>query len=99
MTPATGFPIASNTKLFTAVAAGLLVDRGLLSFDRPIRDFVPSLSFYDKSLDEAVTLRDMLGHRTGVPRHDMIWYEAHLSPKQLFERIRFMKPPKSENHV
>ena len=91
-TPATGFPIASNTKLFTAVAAGLLVDRGLLSFDRPIRDFVPSLSFYDKSLDETVTLRDMLGHRTGVPRHDMIWYEARLSPKQLFERIRFMKP-------
>jgi len=91
-TAATGFPIASNTKLFTAVAAGLLVDRGLLSFDRPIRDFVPSLSFYDKSLDEAVTLRDMLGHRTGVPRHDTIWYEAGLSPKQLFERIRFMKP-------
>jgi CubicO group peptidase (beta-lactamase class C family) len=91
-TPATVFPIASNTKLFTAVAAGLLVDRGLLSFDRPIRDFVPSLSFYDKALDEAVTLRDMLGHRTGVPRHDMIWYEARLSPKQLFERIKFMKP-------
>jgi CubicO group peptidase (beta-lactamase class C family) len=91
-TAATAFPIASNTKLFTAVAAGLLVDRGLLSFDRPIREFVPSLRFYDKALDEAVTLRDMLGHRTGIPRHDMIWYESRLSRKELFERIRFMKP-------
>ncbi|MFL9956001.1 serine hydrolase [Paraburkholderia nemoris] len=91
-TAATWFPIASNTKLFTAVAAGLLVDRGLLSFDRPIREFVPSLRFYDKALDEAVTLRDMLSHRTGVPRHDMIWYEARLSLAELFERIRFMKP-------
>ncbi|CAB3650535.1 D-aminopeptidase [Paraburkholderia sediminicola] len=91
-TGATWFPIASNTKLFTAVAAGLLVDRGLLGFDRPIREFVPSLRFYDKALDEAVTLRDMLSHRTGVPRHDMIWYEARLSQAELFERIRFMKP-------
>jgi CubicO group peptidase (beta-lactamase class C family) len=91
-TAQTWFPIASNTKLFSAVAAGLLVDRGLLSFDRPIREFVPSLRFYDRALDEAVTLRDMLSHRTGIPRHDMIWYESRLSLRELFERIRFMKP-------
>lgn len=58
-TSSTLFPIASNTKLFTAVAAGLLVERGLLSFDEPIRNAVPSLRFYDQSLDAAVTLRDM----------------------------------------
>ncbi|HEY3598112.1 MAG TPA: serine hydrolase [Paraburkholderia sp.] len=91
-TPATVFPIASNTKLFTAVAAGLLVERGVLSFDQPIRDVVPSLLFHDPSLNATVTLRDMLGHRTGVPRYDMIWYKAGFSPKESFERIRFMKP-------
>ncbi|QPQ89133.1 serine hydrolase (plasmid) [Burkholderia gladioli] len=91
-TPSTLFPIASNTKLFTAIAAGLLVDRGLLNFDEPIRNAVPSLRFYDQSLDAAVTLRDMLGHKTGVPRYDMIWHESDYSTKDLFERIRFMKP-------
>ncbi|MFM0644925.1 serine hydrolase [Paraburkholderia bryophila] len=91
-TPSTLFPIASNTKLFTAIAAGLLVERGLLSFDEPIRNAVPSLRFYDPSLDAAVTLRDMLGHRTGVPRYDMIWDDSDYSTKELFERIRFMKP-------
>jgi CubicO group peptidase (beta-lactamase class C family) len=91
-TSSTLFPIASNTKLFTAVAAGLLVERGLLSFDEPIRHAVPSLRFYDQSLDAAVTLRDMLGHKTGVPRYDMIWYESNYSTKDLFDRIRFMKP-------
>lgn len=91
-TPSTLFPIASNTKLFTAIAAGLLVERGLLSFDEPIRHAVPSLRFYDPSLDAAVTLRDMLGHKTGVPRYDMIWDDADYSTKELFERIRFMKP-------
>ncbi|WP_277873612.1 serine hydrolase [Paraburkholderia sp. RAU2J] len=34
----------------------------------------------------------MLGHKTGVPRYDMIWYESDYSTKDLFERIRFMKP-------
>jgi CubicO group peptidase (beta-lactamase class C family) len=91
-TSRTLFPIASNTKLFVAIAAGLLVERGLLSFDEPIRNAVPSLRFHDQSLDAAVTLRDMLGHKTGVPRYDMIWYESDYSTKELFERIRFMKP-------
>src|SRR5213596_4333315 len=34
-------PIASNTKLFTATAAGLLVDEGKLDWDKPIRQYVP----------------------------------------------------------
>ena len=91
-TSSTLFPIASNTKLFVAIAAGLLVERGVLSFDEPIRNAVPSLRFQNPSLDAAVTLRDMLGHKTGVPRYDMIWDESRYSPKELFERIRFMKP-------
>jgi CubicO group peptidase (beta-lactamase class C family) len=31
-------PIASNTKLFTAVAAGMLVEEGKLSWDKPVRE-------------------------------------------------------------
>ena len=38
-------PIASNTKLFTAVAAGLLVDEGKLDWDKAIRQYVPSIKF------------------------------------------------------
>ena len=91
-TPATLFPIASNTKLFTAIAAGLLVDEGKLTFDKPIRDAVPSLRFHDNTLNESVTLRDMLAHRTGITRHDMIWYKSGFTPKELFERLQFMKP-------
>src|SRR5216683_5757745 len=59
------YPIASNTKLFTAVAAGLLVEEGKLTWDRPIRESIPSIQFYDSALNNTVTLRDMLSHRTG----------------------------------
>src|SRR5437867_1150170 len=44
-TPTTTVPIASNTKLFTAVAAGLLVEEGRLDWDRPVRQLVPGIQF------------------------------------------------------
>ena len=50
-------PIASNTKLFTAVAAGLLVEEGKLDWDQPVRQFVPSIEFHD---DEAWLSRSEL---------------------------------------
>src|SRR2546421_12313958 len=49
ITPNTLFPIASNTKLFTAVAAGFLVEEGKLTWDRPIRESMPTIQFYDSA--------------------------------------------------
>lgn len=91
-TPSTLFPIASNTKLFTAAAAGLLVEEGKLSWDRPIREAVPSIKFYSDALDNSVTLRDMLAHRTGIHRHDKVWNKSEFSCKELFDRLRYLQP-------
>lgn len=91
-TAATLFPIASNTKLFTAVAAGLLVEEGKLSWDRPIREAVPSIKFYSDALDNSVTLRDMLAHRTGIHRHDKVWNKSEFTTGELFDRLRHLQP-------
>jgi CubicO group peptidase (beta-lactamase class C family) len=91
-TPKTTVPIASNTKLFTAVATGLLVEDGKLEWDKPIRQFVPSIRFYNDELNASVTIRDMLSHRTGITRHDMIWYKSAFTRKELFERLRYLEP-------
>src|SRR5467141_1848394 len=64
VTPQTMFTIASNTKLFTAVAAGILVEEGKLTWDRPIKESVPTIEFYNSYLNNTITLRDMLSHRT-----------------------------------
>lgn len=85
-------PIASNTKLFTAVAAGLLVEEGKLSWDKPVRDAVPSIRFFNDALNSTITLRDMLAHRTGITRHDMIWYKSDFTRKELYERLKFLEP-------
>jgi CubicO group peptidase (beta-lactamase class C family) len=91
-TPRTVVPIASNTKLFTAVAAGMLVEEGKLAWDAPVKQYVPSIRFHDDRLDATVSIRDMLGHRTGITRHDLIWYKSDFTRKELFERLRYLEP-------
>jgi CubicO group peptidase (beta-lactamase class C family) len=91
-TPTTLHQIASNTKLFTAVAAGFLVDEGKLTWDKPVREAVPSIRFFNDQLNATVTLRDMLAHRTGITRHDTIWYNSDFSRKDLFDRTRYLEP-------
>src|SRR6185503_18980628 len=91
-TARTVVPIASNTKLFTATAAGLLVEDGKLEWDKPVRQFVPGIQFYNDELNATVTIRDMLSHRTGITRHDSIWYKSEFTRQELFERLRYLEP-------
>ena len=91
-TPTTLHQIASNTKLFTAVAAGLLVEEGKLTWDKPVRESVPSIRFYNNELNNTVTLRDMLAHRTGITRHDTIWYQSDDTRRQLFDKVKYLEP-------
>jgi CubicO group peptidase (beta-lactamase class C family) len=91
-TPTTTQPIASNSKLFTVMAAGMLVADGKLGWDEPFRRYVPDVRFYNDELDREITLRDMLSHRTGVTRHDLIWYESPFTRKELWDRMRYLEP-------
>jgi CubicO group peptidase (beta-lactamase class C family) len=91
-TPGTVCPIASNTKLFTAVAAGMLVEESKLTWDKPVRESVPTVRFNNETLNNTVTLRDMLSHRTGITRHDTIWYKSDFTRKELFDRLKYLEP-------
>jgi len=92
VTSKTLFQIASNTKLFTSVAMGMLVEQGKLAWDEPISSYVPQIKFYNQELNNSVTLRDMLAHRTGISRHDMIWYKSDFSRKEIFDRLVYLEP-------
>ncbi len=91
-TPTTLCQIASNSKLFTAISAGMLVEEGKLTWDKPVRESVPSIQFYNDQLNNNVTLRDMLSHRTGVTRHDSIWFKSPFTRKELFEKLKYLEP-------
>src|SRR5229473_145176 len=91
-TPTTLCQIASNSKLFTAVSAGMLVEEGKLTWDKPVRESVPTIQFFNDQLNNNVTLRDMLSHRTGVTRHDLIWFKSPFTRKELFEKLKYLEP-------
>ena len=93
----TVYAIASLTKAMTATCVGMLVDEGKLSWDVPIVHYLPEFRMYDEFAGQNMTLRDMLSHNTGLPRHDLIWYskEGCSSTKELVEGIRYLKPNKS----
>ncbi len=73
VTPDTVFPIASCSKAFTATALAMLADDGKLKWDDRVRDHLDYFRLADELADRDVTLRDLLCHRTGMPRHDMLW--------------------------
>jgi CubicO group peptidase (beta-lactamase class C family) len=92
VTSQTLFQIASNTKLFTATAVGFIVEEGKLAWDKPVKTFVPQIQFYNDELNASVTIRDMLSHRTGISRHDLIWYNSDFTRRELFDRVKYLEP-------
>lgn len=92
VTTTTIFPIASNTKLFTSTAAAMLAEEGKLSLDKPVKTYMPSLNFFNDELNSKVTLRDMLSHRTGLPRYDGIWVASSSTRKEAVEKVAQMRP-------
>jgi CubicO group peptidase (beta-lactamase class C family) len=92
VTPDTVFPIGSVTKAFTATAIGLLIDDGKASWDDPVRKHVPFFRLADPLADRDVTLRDLLSHRTGIARHDNLWYRAPWSIEETVRRMGQLQP-------
>lgn len=68
------FAIGSSTKAFTALSVALLVDDGKLAWDEPVSKVLPEFRLQDRSASERLTPRDLLTHRSGLPRHDLLWY-------------------------
>jgi len=92
VTPETIFAIGSTTKAFTAMAAGILADEGKLDLDTPVKNYLPQFKMFDSFATERVTLRDLLCHRTGLPRHDQMWYNSSLSREEIIERLQYLEP-------
>lgn len=92
VTPKTIFATGSVTKSFTAAVLATLVDQGKLDWDKPVRDYLPWFRLYDPVATELATVRDMLSHRTGLPRHDFIRYSTYLPREELVRRVRYFEP-------
>jgi CubicO group peptidase (beta-lactamase class C family) len=86
------FMIGSTTKAMTATAAGYLVQDQRMSWDTPVRQLVPSFRLKDPAATEQATLRDLLLHRTGLPRHDFAWLSRNWTSEQYLELLPLLEP-------
>ncbi len=92
VTAQTLFPIASITKSFTVATLGTLASEGKLDWDKPVREYLPDFRLYDDVLTARVTPRDLVTHRTGLPRHDATWYRSGLTREEMYARLRYLEP-------
>jgi len=92
VTPSTQFAIGSCTKAFTAALLGILQKEYSLDFDKPVTTYLPQQKFYSNELTNQITLRDMMSHRTGLPRHDLSWYIDPDTREALTKRVQYMEP-------
>lgn len=91
VTPRTVFPIGSSTKAFTTFVLASLVEEGKLSWDKPVASFLPGFALYDPHASAEITPRDLVTHRSGLPRHDGLWYNNFsLSRKELVARLPYL---------
>jgi len=91
VTPSTLFAIGSTTKAMTAVCLAMLVDEGLVDWEERVRTYLPSFTLKDEVLTEHLSVRDLVTHRSGLPRHDMLWYGSPLTRQELFDRLRYLE--------
>jgi CubicO group peptidase (beta-lactamase class C family) len=92
VTPDTLFAIGSASKAFTTAAMAMLVDEGKMGWDDPVRRSLPSFRLSDPLASEMVTLRDLVTHRTGLTRHDLLWYGSPWSRDEIIRRIGSIPP-------
>ncbi|MGO4331605.1 serine hydrolase [Cupriavidus sp. 2TAF22] len=92
VTEDTQFLLCSLTKSFTAAGLGLLVDERRLDWAQPVRDIIPEFRLHDAVATERVTVRDLLSHHSGLPRHDWIHSPGDLSMAQILAALRHLEP-------
>lgn len=91
--PVTGrtlFHLGSITKSFTVAGLGLLADEGRLDWDAPVRTYIPEFALIDPRATRDVTVRHLVTHTTGLPRHDVLWYADAFRRDELLRRLRHL---------
>lgn len=86
------FNLASCEKSFVATCVGLLVDEGKLRWDDPVAKHLDGFELDDRYLTEHVTLRDLLCHRTGLRRADLLGEGPGFDSREVLRRLKYLEP-------
>jgi len=86
------FSCASTTKAMTAVCMAMLVDEGKVKWDDPVIKYLPDFILYDPYVTRELQVRDLLIHNSGVGNTDFLVGYMDISPDEILNRMRLVKP-------
>jgi CubicO group peptidase (beta-lactamase class C family) len=93
VTENTLFAIASVTKAFTTFILGQLVDEEKISWDDPVIKYIPEFRLTDDYATSNLTIRDLVAHRTGLARHDLLWIcNSDFKRNDLLRSLQYLEP-------
>lgn len=87
------FPIASNSKAFTATMLALLVEEGKLEWDKPVINYLPWFKMSDPYVTAHITVRDLLVHRSGIAPYagDLLQFPpSNYTRKEIVQKLQFI---------
>jgi CubicO group peptidase (beta-lactamase class C family) len=86
------FAIGSSSKAFTAASLAILVDQAKIKWDDPATKYLPGFQLFDPYSTRELTVADLLSHRSGLARGDMLWYASEHDRDEVLRRVRYLKP-------
>lgn len=86
------FAIGSASKSFTSAAVAMLVDEGEVAWDDAATLHLPELQLHDPYASRELTVSDLLTHRSGLSRGDLVWYATDFDRDEILRRTRFLEP-------
>lgn len=93
VTADTLFAIGSSSKAFTTFILGTLADEGKVEWEKPVRNYIPWFKLMDPAMSERLSVRDLVTHRSGMPRHDLVWYNNLAAQREEFvRRLAYLEP-------
>lgn len=92
VTPNTLFAIGSSTKAFTALGVMMGVDAGKIRLDDSPKKYLPYFKMQDPDTDKRITVRDLLSHRSGLPRTELAWASGKLTRPEVIQVSGMAKP-------
>jgi CubicO group peptidase (beta-lactamase class C family) len=81
--------IGSTTKTMTTMAMGTLVDEGLMAWDTPVIELLPTFAVADPDITQSLTVENLVCACSGVPRRDfeLIFNGDELTAEDIVESL------------
>ncbi len=62
-----------------------------MKWDDPVIKHLPGFLLKDSYVTREITVRDLLSHRTGLARNELVWYGSPASREEVLRRLRYAK--------